>query len=318
MRSSLVLGILLLLWQATALAQNPDPKEAVKYADAGFQLYTKKKYKDAIEAYKKAITFLPPDDEKSADLHLEIGRCYRELKKPEEVIHHTTEFLRIKPQANQRAALLEFIAKERSALPKQNRALLTLDSAPQEAAVYAIDAKGGAIGIGLTPIVEHPLPEGTISLRLVHRSFPVVEEKLDPSQAKPQLTIELDPAKRPTAPTSTKTDETTGKKGGAKLAVPIALFVVGAGSAGGSLFFANQFNQDLALFDQTPVGDPEIDVILARLTKEAYLADGLAVAAVGASVAGALLLRKGLRASKEEPKASLVVTPSGLAAVGSF
>jgi tetratricopeptide (TPR) repeat protein len=298
--------LLFAFFASTAHAQT-DQEKAQKFAEKAATLYEKGKVEDAIENYKKASE-LSPD---SPGPYRELGRCYRDLKKHELAIHYVSEYLSRKPDAEQREALIKYTESQRPLLSKNKKSLLTIDSEPQGAVVFLLDANGKATGIGVTPIKDHPIPTDTVAVRFSGTLFDPYEEKIDGTQSQITLTSKLDPAMRAPKPNSQPTQEPKSDKSGAK-----PLFIVSAVSAVGAAGLGFQFNRSLDTLEQTRSDDPEIDKRYNQVKIFGLSSDALTAIAIGAGAFGIIKTVKHKKSSKETT--SVTLTPNSISLVGQF
>jgi tetratricopeptide (TPR) repeat protein len=300
MRPSSALALALTLIASAAAA---DPQgEAEKAMRQGGGLFERGKYAEAIKAYQRALSSMP----EATGPYREIGKAYKKLGRSEEAIDSFSEYLARRPEAPEREEIEETFAELRGLMPREGRAALSVDSAPEGAVVFVVDAGGKRRGIGLTPISEHPVDPAAVEARIVwpggERAAPL-SLRAGEGAALSVVRPEGAAAEPPRALTlDTPSTPARSGRGGALLAI-------GAGAGAGAAAAAAAFWIERAAFRSLAPGDPTAAARQKRLTAEAAVADALLAAAV---VTGGVGLVLKLRGRPDRP-VDLTLAPGGLA-----
>src|SRR5262249_2529953 len=86
--------------------------------------------------------------------------------------------------------LEKIIPELRQKLPQAGRGLLSLETTPPGAVVYAVTEQGSARGIGVSPLVKHPLATSFTRVRVVLPGRPPLEERVS-LEADKEATLSL-------------------------------------------------------------------------------------------------------------------------------
>jgi tetratricopeptide (TPR) repeat protein len=310
------LVLFVLLFCHAVLAWAGPEEDAQKQMEKGAKAFTQNKLSDAALAFNRALEILP----EAAGPHRELGKCYQKLNEPDRAIHHYTQYLTKRPDAQERKTLEAILLEIRKKLPTEGRALLSLEASPG-ATVYVLAASGEMQGIGVSPLSNHPVDPRFTVLRLITPSKEIKERALDlkPSlelllretdfntpESQPIRTTPLRPEAKPEALLSSlpvvdaalvlPTKPSTGP-------ALAALGVASAGAVGGvvsGVFFFKATREIQAKLDSlnnasidekivTTQELQDLDQKALTLLRVAQLSSGVAIAS---AVVGVVLLRK--------------------------
>jgi hypothetical protein len=242
-------------------------------------------------------------------------------KQPADAINNFTEYLTRRPDAPEREDIEALFLKLREQLPKEGKALLSVETDPNGSMVYLIDKSGSVYGIGASPIQEHPVAPSITTIKVMRTYFePEVKPVSLKADTLTQVKVVLSTVKK--APEITKTPEVV--KEIPKVAVvdepAKGYFFLGTAAASGisagtvGLLFL-QARKGFALVS---VSDPEAAEKQLEQKRLANISDGLTGVALITGGFGAYLFVKHRRFTKEPEKAALVLTNYGAALVGLF
>ena len=311
------------LFSCAAVAWAGPEEDAQKQMAKGAKAFTQNKFSDAALSFNRALEILPD----AAGPHRELGKCYQKLNEPERAIHHYTQYLTKRPDAEERKTIEAILVEVRDTLPTKGRALVSIEAFPG-ATVYVIAPSGEEQGIGVSPLQRHPVDPRFTTLRLLTRSKETKEKTLQLTPSNELLVAESDfgtPSKQP-EPVVTQPKLRPGaldpSKKPAVDAVPMppkqrppalafaALGVSGVGvvvgGVSGALFFQTTSEMQAGLdgLEGAPIEEKiattqelrDLDQRAVTLLRVAQLSGGVAVAS---AVVGVVLLRKAKGAKVE-------------------
>jgi hypothetical protein len=202
---------------------------AKKKYEEGVEAYRNERYVDAVRLFLDADTLSP-----SVALSYDIARAYEKLGDEASTLRWYRNYLRLAPEAPNRAAVLQSIQELGKALAGKGIQQLTVLSVPAGATV-AIDGQA----VGVTPLTTELRP-GDHSALLTARGYADVQRSFNLMALTPMdVTFDLEPV-RAEAPTRTAAAAgTEGKEGHGRRFGIVPLVTIGAGvlALGSSLAF---------------------------------------------------------------------------------
>jgi tetratricopeptide (TPR) repeat protein len=327
------IALLLLLMCSSLMAFAAPEDDAKKQMEKGGKAFSAGKYSDAVLAFSRALEILP----EAAGPHRELGKCYQKLNEPERALNHYTQYLTKRPDAEERKTIEALMIEIRDKLPTQGRALISIDAFPG-AVVYVISQSGETQGIGVSPVLRHPVEARFTTLRIITQDKLIKEKTLQlipsnelllgdadfginppkkPEETTPVITPSLELPKTAPGeqkPTEKSTDAATPSKAPKLLFVGAGALAL-AGGASGALFFltTNQMQSKIDSLNTASIDEEAtIREELTTLEKRALTTMRIAqVTGAAAIVTAGAAIALSVKSNKE--KTSLVLSPNHVA-----
>lgn len=270
-----------------------DEQRAKNLVRAAQRSYRDGKYRDAISQFEEALALKP-----RPGLHYNLARCYEALAELAPAMKEYREYLRLAPEATDRAVVQETVlALENKLAAKGDRQLLVTaepmnaqlfvdDGGPQTSPLYVTVTPGKhrlrVVADGHEPVEREVLVEGTRSPQ-VHVTLRIQRDT--PRAEAPAPKPELLPAPPPPAPPLVVTEPAPPRR---RVFTWIAggTAVVAAGVATGFGVSANNSSRELL---RTIHPRAEGDALVAQ-TRDAATAANVAWAAAGTALVTAIVL----------------------------
>lgn len=166
---------LLLLPTAMAQAESDALQRAREAYTQGQVLYQQRRFADAAAKFEEAHALSP----RAGNL-FNIGRCYSELHQVPKALRAFREYLRLVPDAKEKAEVTAAIGRLETQLAQQGLQQVAVRAEPEGKARVRVDDRD----LGLAPVVVE-LPKGTHTLEVSAEGF---------STARQELTVSLDHA----------------------------------------------------------------------------------------------------------------------------